>query len=132
VDASKVTDTTPVNDDFVQAGNQVSEVSAHNLGVGTSATAKADGVTVRQSGQDQPGGYFSYVLRVPAGQPITIRIEEAGSATSDYWVLVNGTKAYHRKPDPRQSGVWNGMAGLVHYQFTVPAAPIQRSVRPHG
>lgn len=122
VDASKVTDTTPVNDDFVQAGNQVSEVSAHNLDVGTSTTTKADGVTVRQAGQDQPGGYFSYVLRVPAGQPVTVRVEEAGSATSDYWVLVNGTKVYHRKPDPRQSGVWNGMAGLVHYQFTVPAA----------
>ena len=124
VDARQVTQATPANDDFVQAGNQVSEVSAHGLDVGTSATTQADGATVRQAGQNQPGGYFSYQLHAPAQQPVTIRVEEAGSATSDYWVLINGARAYHRMPDPRQSGSWNGMAGLVHYEFTVPASVI--------
>lgn len=124
VRAAALTEKTPVNDDYVQAGDQVSEVSAHQLDVGTSSTAAADGVTVRQAGQRQPGGYFSYTLHAPAGQPVTIRVEEAGSATSDYWVLVNGTKVYHRAPAPLQSGSWNGMAGLVHYEFSVPAAVI--------
>jgi alpha-L-rhamnosidase-like protein len=126
VAAAAVTETTPVNDDYVQAGDQVSEVDAHQLDAGTSTTAQTDGVTVRQAGQDQPGGYFSYLLHAPAGQQVTIRVEEAGSATSDYWVLVNGTRVYHRGPAPRQSGVWDGMAGLVHYEFTVPAAVIAR------
>jgi hypothetical protein len=124
VRAARVTESTPVNDDYVQAGNEVSEVDAHQLDVGTSTTTQTDGVTVRQAGQDQPGGYFSYVLRDLQGQPVTIRVEEAGSATSDYWVLVNGTRVYHREPDPRQSGTWDGLAGLVHYQFTVPAAQV--------
>ena len=119
----KVVEVTTVNDDYVQAGNETSEVDAHQLDVGTSSTTKTDGVTVRQAGQNQPGGYFSYVLHAPAGQPVTIRVEEAGSATADYWVLINGTKVYHREPQPRQSGLWEGLAGLVHYEFTVPAAP---------
>jgi hypothetical protein len=124
VHATKVTESTPVDDDYVQAGNQVSEVNAHQLNVGTSTTTQTDDVTVRQAGVNQPGGYFSYVLHAPAGQPVTIRVEEAGSATSDYWVLVNGTKVYHREPQPKQSGVWDGLAGLVHYQFTVPAKTV--------
>ena len=61
------------------------------------------------------------MLHAPAGRPVTIRVEEAGSATSDYWVLVNGARVYHREPQPRQSGTWDGLAGLVHYEFTVPA-----------
>lgn len=122
VRATRVTESTPADDDYVRAGDQVSEVDAYHLDVGTSSTAQTDGVTVRQAGEQQPGGYFSYVLRAPAGQPVTIRVEEAGSTTSDYWVLVNGTRVYHRQPQPRQSGTWDGLAGLVHYQFTVPSA----------
>lgn len=121
VAARAVTGKTAVNDDFVQAGSQVSEVSAHSLDPGTSAVTTADGVSIRQAGLQQPGGYFSYTLHAAAGQPVTIRVEEAGSATSDYWVLVNGTREYHRRPAPSQAGVWDGMAGLVSYQFTVPA-----------
>jgi len=127
VRATKVIESTPVNDDYVQAGDQVSEVSAHQLDVGTSTTTRTDDVTVRQAGENQPGGYFSYVMHAPAGQPVTIRVEEAGSATSDYWVLVNGTKVYHREPQPKQSGVWDGLAGLVHYQFTVPAGMTKKN-----
>jgi Bacterial alpha-L-rhamnosidase 6 hairpin glycosidase domain/Bacterial alpha-L-rhamnosidase C-terminal domain len=132
VPPAKVAEATPVNDDFVQAGDQVNEVDAHQLDVGTSTTAQTDGVTVRQAGADQPGGYFSYTLHAPAGQRITIRVEEAGSATSDYWVLVNGAKVYHRVPDPRQSGVWDGMDGLVHYEFSVPATAIARNAPAPG
>jgi hypothetical protein len=124
VTATAVAGDTRVNDDYVQGGDQVSEVSAHQLDAGTSSTAQTDGVTVRQAGQDHPGGYFSYVLHAQARQQVTIRVEEAGSASADYWVLINGVRAYHRLPDPRQSGVWDGMAGLVHYTFTVPAARI--------
>jgi Bacterial alpha-L-rhamnosidase 6 hairpin glycosidase domain/Bacterial alpha-L-rhamnosidase C-terminal domain len=124
VRATRVTESTPADDDYVQAGDQVSEVDAHQLGVGTSTTTQTDGVTVRQAGEGQSGGYFSYMLHAPAGQPVTIRVEEAGSATSDYWVLVNGTKVYHREAQPKQSGVWDGLAGLVHYEFTVPAAVV--------
>ena len=122
--AQAVTQTTPVDDDFVQAGDQPSEVSAHQLDVGTSTTTQTDGVTVRRAGQNQPGGYFSYVLHAPAGQQVTIRVEEAGSATSNYWVLVNGTPVYHRVPQPRQSGSWDSMAGLAHYEFSVPPAQL--------
>jgi hypothetical protein len=92
--------------------------------VGTSTTAQTDGVTVRQAGPGQTAGYFSYVMHAPAGQKLTIRVEEAGSATSDYWVLVNGMRAYHRAPDPRQAGSWDGMGGLAGYEFAVPAAAL--------
>ncbi len=108
--------TTP-NDDFVTPGSSTSE-SAHGLDAGTSSTQQTDGVTVRDAGTGA-AGYFSYLLHVPSGHQLTIRVEEAGSATSDYWVLINGTRVYHRTPDPRQSGSWDGLNGLVHYEFTV-------------
>jgi hypothetical protein len=121
---SGLTESTPVNDDYVQAGSPASETNAHSLDPGTSSTTQTDGVTVRQAGPQQPGGYFSYTMHVPAGQRLTVRVEEAGSASSDYSVLVNAVQAYHRTPDPRQAGSWDGMDGLVHYQFTVPAAAL--------
>lgn len=124
---SSVAESTAVNDDFVQAGSQVSETNGHSLDPGTSRTAQVDGVPVRQAGPDQPGGYFSYTMRAPAAQRVTVRVEEAGSATSDYSVLVNGVQAYHRAPDPQQSGSWDGVDGLVHYEFTVPAKALAPS-----
>lgn len=121
---AKATQKTPVNDDFVQVGDQVSEANGHLLDVDKSTTAQTDGVTVRQAGPGQTVGYFSYVMHAPAGQKLTIRVDEAGSATSDYRVLVNGTRVYHRMSDPRQAGSWGGMDGLAGYEFAVPVAAL--------
>jgi hypothetical protein len=132
---TRVDESTPVNDDYVQAGDTTSEVSAHDLVTGTSSTATTDGVTVREAGADQPGGYFGYTMHTAASQQggqVTIRVEEAGSPTSDYWVLINGVKAYHRLPDPKQSGTWDGMEGLVSYAFTVTAARIANGAATPG
>ena len=121
---------TTVDDDFVSAGSSISETDAHHLGVGTSTTTQVDGVTVRQAGSGQPGGHFAYTLHVTPGHRVAIRVEEAGSASADYWVLANGARVYHRQPDPRQSGTWDNLAGVVHYQFTVPAGVLARGARP--
>ena len=129
---SAVSESTPVNDDYVQAGSPGDETNGHGLDPGTSSTTRVDGVTVRQAGASQPGGYFSYVMHAPAQQKLTVRVEEAGSASSDYSVLVNGVQAYHRAPDPQQSGSWDGMDGLVHYAFTVPASALAPSAAAPG
>ena len=116
-----VTEAPAVNDDYVQAGVQASE-DAHALAPGTSTVTRLNSLTVRQAGSGKPGAAFSYTLHVPPGPQPVIRVEEAGSATSDYQVLVNGTPVYHRTPDPAQKGTWFGTDGLVHYQFAVPAS----------
>jgi Bacterial alpha-L-rhamnosidase 6 hairpin glycosidase domain/Bacterial alpha-L-rhamnosidase C-terminal domain len=116
-----VTQATPADDDYVTPGSSVSETDAHHLSVGTSTTSQLDGVTVRQAGPGQAGGHFAYTLHVTPGHPVSIRVEEAGSATADYWVLVDGVRVYHRRPNPQQSGSWDNLAGVVHYQFNVPA-----------
>ncbi|MFF4240248.1 alpha-L-rhamnosidase C-terminal domain-containing protein [Actinomadura geliboluensis] len=111
-----------LNADHVTAASETSEKEGHDLDAGTSTTAKADGVMTRQTG-DKAGAGFGYRMRVAPGHgPVTLRVEEAGSATAHYEVLVNGEVVHERKPDPAQAGVWSGdKAGLVHYDVAVPA-----------
>ncbi|MCQ0014057.1 hypothetical protein [Actinomadura madurae] len=117
----KVGESHGLNGDYVTAASEKSETEGHALEAGSSTTAKADGVMTRQTG-DQAGASFGYRLRVTPGRPVTLRVEEAGSATAHYEVLVNGKVVHERKPDPAQAGVWSGdKAGLVHYDVTVPA-----------
>ena len=109
------------NSDYVTAASSVSETEGHDLQTGQgSSTANTDGVTVRQAGPQMPGAWFSYQLQVPAKGDLTLRVEEAGSQTAHYDLLVNGTQLYERKPDANQSGTWHNMVGLVHYNVTVP------------
>ncbi|GAA2161418.1 hypothetical protein GCM10009727_75700 [Actinomadura napierensis] len=109
-----------VNGDYVSADSAASETDGHDLQAGASTTGKADGVMVRQTG-GKAGAGFGYTLRGGPG-PVTLRVEEAGSATAHYEVLVNGTVVHERKPDPKQAGVWSGdKDGLVHYAVNVPA-----------
>ncbi|URN04959.1 hypothetical protein LUW74_17625 [Actinomadura madurae] len=117
----KVGESHGLNGDYVTAASEKSETEGHALEAGSSTTTKADGVMTRQTG-DQAGASFGYRLRVTPGRPVTLRVEEAGSATAHYEVLVNGKVVHERKPDPAQAGVWSGdKAGLVHYDVTVPA-----------
>ena len=110
-----------LNGDYVTAASERSEKEGHDLDAGSSTTARADGVMTRQTG-GEPGAEFGYRLRVAPGRPVTLRVEEAGSATAHYEVLVNGEVVHERTPDPAQAGVWSGdKAGLVHYDVTVPA-----------
>ncbi|HEU5026901.1 MAG TPA: alpha-L-rhamnosidase C-terminal domain-containing protein [Spirillospora sp.] len=117
---AKVGEAYGVNGDYVSADSAASETSGHGLEPGTSTTGKADGVMVRRTGAEAGAG-FAYTMRAGPG-PVTLRVEEAGSATAHYDVLVNGTVVHERKPDPAQAGVWSGdKDGLVHYEVDVPA-----------
>lgn len=110
-----------LNGDYVSAASERSEKEGHDLDAGSSTTAKADGVMTRRTGAEAGAG-FGYRMRVTPGRPVTLRVEEAGSATAHYEVLVNGEVVHERKPDPAQAGVWSGdKAGLVHYDVAVPA-----------
>lgn len=121
VSPSGVAEAWDTNSDYVTASSSVSEADAHDLQTGQgSSTATTDGVAVRQAGVNLPGAWFSYRLQAPAQGDLTMRVEEAGSQTAHYDVLVNGTKAYERKPDANQSGTWHDMVGLVHYNVTIP------------
>lgn len=126
-----VLDSTPVDEDYVTAATPISE-SAHDLQAGTSTTATLDGVTVREAGTNA-GGHFSYALRVSRSGPVRVRIEEAGSATSDYEVTADGVAVFHRAPASDQTGTWDGLAGLVHDTFTIPAAVVSHApLTPNG
>ena len=115
----KVGEAYATNADYATADSPASE-DAHGLQADSSSgTAKVDGVTVRQAGP--AGAAFGYRLRVPRGQTVRLRVEEAGSATAHYDVLVGGQVVYERKPDAAQAGTWSGYAGLVHYEVPVPA-----------
>jgi Bacterial alpha-L-rhamnosidase 6 hairpin glycosidase domain/Bacterial alpha-L-rhamnosidase C-terminal domain len=117
---AKVGEAYGVNGDYVSADSAASETGGHGLEAGTSTTGKADGVMVRRTGGEAGAG-FAYTMRVGKG-PVTLRVEEAGSATAHYDVLVNGTVVHERKPDAGQAGVWSGdKDGLVHYEVNVPA-----------
>lgn len=120
---SEVAEAWRTDDDYVTAAQSVSETYGHDLQTGQgSSTATTDGVTVRQAGPNDPGAWFSYRLQVPAHGGLTLRVEEAGSRSAHYDVLVDGAPVYERKPDPRQSGTWHDMVGLVHYEVRVPNA----------
>jgi hypothetical protein len=107
--------------DYVTAAQPVSETDAHGLQSSPdSSTANTDGVTVRQAGPGDPGAWFSYQLHVPTRGGLTLRVEEAGAQNARYDVLVNGTQVYARTPNANQSGTWDNMAGLVHYEVAVP------------
>lgn len=113
------------DDDYVTAAQPTSETYGHDLLASPgSSTAQTDGVTVRQAGPNAPGAWFSYRLQVPAQGGLTLRVEEAGSASAHYDVLVDGTPVYERMPDPAQSGTWHDLVGLVHYEFAVPHAAV--------
>jgi len=113
------------DDDYVTAAQAVSETNGHDLQTSQgSSTATTDGVTVRQAGLNAPGAWFSYRLQVPAKGPLTLRVEEAGSPSAHYDVLVDGLPVYERKADPAQSGTWHDMVGLVHYDVRVPPAAV--------
>ncbi|WP_329521309.1 alpha-L-rhamnosidase-related protein [Spirillospora sp. NBC_01491] len=124
---ARVAESHKVNGDYVTADSPASEKDGHALTAGpSSTTARVDGVQVRQAGPDVAGASFGYRMRVPGTGPLTLRVEEAGSATGHYEVLVNGTVVHERKPDTAQAGVWGGpggqqLAGLVHYDVAVPA-----------
>ncbi|WUI02463.1 hypothetical protein OHR68_11875 [Spirillospora sp. NBC_00431] len=116
----KVDESHGLNGDYVTAASEASEKVGHDLDAGSSTTGKADGVMTRQTG-GKAGASFGYRMRVTPGRAVTLRVEEAGSATANYEVLVNGTVVHERRPDPAQAGVWSGdKAGLVHYDVTVP------------
>jgi hypothetical protein len=107
-----------VNYDFVTAASHTSEVSAHDLRVGTSDVATVGGTRVRRAGPGVAGGNFSYTLRVPRGKPFTLRVEEAGSADARYDVLVGG-----RRVHVRRLGLYAAQGrpiGLTHYSVRVP------------
>lgn len=121
VPARAVGEAWATNSDYVTAAQPVSEIDAHDLQSSPgSSTATVDGVSVRLAGAEAPGAWFSYRLQAPAGGGLTLRVEEAGSATAAYDVLVNGTRVYQRGPDRAQTGVWHDLVGLVHYQVAVP------------
>lgn len=119
---AQVSDSSGTDIDFVTAATPGSETPAHDLQAGPgSATANLDGTTVRQAGPDTPGAEFGYRMQAPSGGgSVRLRIEEAGSATSHYQVLVNGTVVHERRPDAAQSGTWHDLVGLVHYDVPVP------------
>jgi hypothetical protein len=117
---SAVSEAWQTDDDYVTAADPVSETDAHDLQTSQGgSTATVDGVRVRQAGPDDPGAWFSYRLQVPAQGGLTLRVEEAGSQSARYDVLVDGTPVYERKPDAAQSGTWHDMVGLVHYDVRV-------------
>ncbi|GAA4507336.1 alpha-L-rhamnosidase C-terminal domain-containing protein [Actinoallomurus oryzae] len=128
VSPARVAEAYATNGDYVTADSPASETDGHDLQAGpSSSTAKVDGVMVRQAGPDQAGASFGYRLRVPRGRDVRLRVEEAGSATAHYEVLVGDQVVHERKPDPAQAGTWSGLAGLVHYDVTVPARLIGAS-----
>ena len=111
---------TPVNFDYVTASSQASEQDAHDLKAGsTSTTTKQDGTTVRQAGPGVPGAEFSYLLHAPSGRSVTVRIEESGSATSDYAVLVGDRQVWHRAKTDTQYVLGANPVGVVHYDIAV-------------
>ena len=112
---------TPVDYDYVTASSPVSEKDAHDFRAGsTAATTKRDGTTVREAGADVPGAEFSYLMHAPTGLSVTLRIEESGSATSDYAVLVGGRQVWHRTKTETQYVLGANPVGVVHYDVTVP------------
>lgn len=121
VRAARVAEAYATNGDYVTADSATSEKDGHDLRADpSSGTARVDGVTVRQAGP-QAGAAFGYRLRVPRGHAVRLRVEEAGSATAHYEVLVNGQVVHERRPDSAQAGTWSNLAGLVHYEVAVPA-----------
>lgn len=121
----RAVEATVANTDFVTASSPGSETEGHDLRAGQSTTRKTDGAVVRQAGPNVPGAEFGYRMLAPSGDgDVRLRIEEAGSATAHYQVLVNGEVVHERRPDTGQSGVWHDMVGLVHYEVTVPRQAI--------
>ncbi|MBO2451008.1 hypothetical protein J4573_28190 [Actinomadura barringtoniae] len=118
---ASVSESHAVNADYVTAASPSSETDGHALVAGSSTVAKVDGVQVRRAGENAAGASFGYTLKVPRGQKVRLRVEEAGSPTSHYQVLVNGRVVYERKPDSAQAGVWSNLSGLVHYDVALPA-----------
>ncbi len=145
-----VVESTPVNDDFVTAGSLDPSVTiagqsptnagpsaseaAHDFQAGPHATrVRLMGVGMQEAGPGVPRAFFSLRLHVPAGGPVRIRVEDAASATADYWVLVDGVRVFHRTPQVSQEGLVSESGpqfkGLVHYSFAVPASVLAAAPR---
>ncbi len=145
-----VVESTAVDDDFVTAGSLDPSVTiagqsptnagpsaseaAHDFQGGPHATrVRLMGVGMQEAGPGVPRAFFSVDLHVPAGAPVRIRVEDAASATANYWVLVDGVKVYHRTPQVDQQGLVSESGpqfkGLVHYSFPVPATLLAAAPR---
>ncbi|MET3806151.1 hypothetical protein ABIB25_003160 [Nakamurella sp. UYEF19] len=120
-----VTDSTGLLADYVSASSLISEQSAHGLRtVGSgSSVATVDGTAVRRSGTS-PDASFSYLLHGSGKGAQTVRVEEAGSASSSYDVLVGTTTLHQRRPTAADYAFGGRAIGMVHYALTVPAAAI--------
>ncbi|WP_157695312.1 alpha-L-rhamnosidase C-terminal domain-containing protein [Nakamurella panacisegetis] len=116
------TESTGLLADYVSAASSTSELSAHALqtiGAGSSVIT-VDGAPVRRSGTD-PDASFSYLLHGSGKGTQTVRVEEAGSASSSYDVLVGNTVVHTRRPTSADYAFGGRAIGLEHYSFTVPA-----------
>lgn len=132
---------TAVNYDFVTAGSMqvavmrasespvnrgpsVSEVAHDFIGGPHSVRARIGGAAVEEAGPKIPGAFFSLRLHAGLRGPVRIRVEEAASTNSDYWILVDGIYVYHRVPQKLQQGLASESGpqfkGIVHYSFAVP------------
>lgn len=120
-----VSDSTALLADYVSAASATSELSAHALqtvGAGSSV-ADVDGAPVRRSGT-APDAAFSYLLHGSGKGVQTIRVEEAGSASSSYDVLVGTTVVHTRRPGTGDYSFGGRAIGMEHYSFTVPTRAI--------
>ena len=120
----RVAEASGVNHDFVTASSRTSEVSAHHLRAGTSDVAAVDGTTVRRAGVGTGGGWFSYDLRAPRHRPLILRVEEAGSASARYHLLVDGRHVLTRKLS--LYAAQGRPIGLTSYTVKVPARLVKR------
>ena len=120
-----VSDSTGLLADYVSAASSTSELSAHVLrtvGAGSSV-ATVDGAAVRRSGTS-PDASFSYLLHSSGKGAQTVRVEEAGSASSSYDVLTGTTVLHNRRPTTADYAFGGRAIGMEHYSFTVPASAI--------
>jgi len=112
-------------------GPSASEVAHDFLGGPSAKRARIAGAAVEEAGPNVRGGFFSVRLHAGAKGPIRIRVEEAASTNSDYWVLVNSKYVYHRVPQKLQQGLASESGpqfkGIIHYSFTVPAAILAKA-----
>lgn len=111
--------------DYVSASSPASELSAHafrTIGAGSSV-ATLDGAPVRRSGTD-PDAAFSYLLHGSGKGDQRIRVEEAGSASSSYDVLVGTIVVYSRRPSTADYAFGGRAIGMEHYSLTVPARAV--------
>jgi alpha-L-rhamnosidase len=102
--------------DHVDLGDAASE-QAHGLTASpASGTNTEAGLTRRYTNAGQPGGWFEFDLRVPAGEPFVLRAIETYNQAQlkTYDVLVDGVRVHQREHRRSEGG-----AGWLTYQFVV-------------